>query len=1070
MNPRSLTGPAALAIILLMAFGFTASPALAQGGGWQIQNLPALPSGSTYQITAVSALNASEVWVAGYIDPSDDAFVARSDDGGATWSMVHQTAMINTITRMKFLPGVGFIGGTFGLLKSSVDGGATWNQEQNNVPPPLHNVGPDGHVYGMAVADSTHIWTAGWDGAGAGVIYHRKPERPQPDPQNPNPLTPWWLEWAQSNQGMYGMAAANASVAWSVGYAGAIWKTVDGGDNWAPQTSGTGASLSDVAAVDANTAWAVGDAGTILKTTDGGATWIPQVSYVGVQLLRIAAVNASTAWAVGTYGVILHTTDGGATWAQQFSGTYETLTGVAAVDADTAWVVGGNNTLLATTDGGTGAWAPPTITSVTPGVLGYAPATDVDITVTGTGFRGGNITASVGSNPSFQVTWISETTVIVRAPVYILGRFELTITNEDGQSATLPDAVYYVAQPGINGFSPYHGAAAGGYPITLNGYGFQEVVSASLYVISPDPPYSSTEELPVTVISPTQVQVTVPADASRLTGEGYITLRTAQSQEAYAGVFLLDPPGGPTFAVNSISPTSGGYGTTITITGVGFSPTATVQICGYSPPIVSRTATQIVVTLQTGLIGMCEVQIDNDVSTRLTLYAVFLAGGLPAPTISTINPASGAAGGNTSVTITGTGFDQTGLARVTFGGYQADITSISDTTLVVKTPPHAPGAVDVMVVVIDFNEEPATQPAVAANGFTYSPEKSVWSDFSGDLQRDLLWRHNTLGDVWLWPMNGTARVSETFVQRVADTGWQIRSLGDQTGEGRADLMWRHATTGQLYFWPMNGSTPEAETYAGTVDPAYDIVGAGDFNGDGKSDLLWRHQALGDLWIWLMDGATPLSQVFVARVDPGYVVKGVGDFDANGKADILWHHATQGDVWVWLMNGTARLSETWVATVPDTGYRIAAVADFTGEGKADILWHHAMRGEVWMWPMNGTTRVAQAWIATVPDTGYQVAAAGDLDGDTKADILWHHATRGEVWAWLMDGAARLSETWVATVPDTGYRIIVRDRAWLGDSGSSTGPRSRWRSRLQPRREVLSACAMEVEALASTCTMP
>ena len=1019
MNPRSLTRPAALAIVLIMAFGFAAGPALAQGGGWQIQHLPDLPSGSTYQITAVSALNASEVWVAGYISPGNDAFVARTDDGGATWSVVHQSAM-STITRMKFLPGVGFIGGVFGLLKSSVDGGATWDQEQNNVPPPIHNVGPDGHVYGMAVADSAHVWTAGWDGYGAGVIYHRKPERPQSDPVNG--IIPWWLEWAESNQGMYGIAAANTSVAWSVGYAGAIWKTVNGGDGWGPQTSGTGASLYDVAALDASTAWAVGDAGTILKTTNGGANWIPQTSMTGENLRRIAAYDTNHAWAVGTNGTILHTSDGGTTWTQQFSGTYAQLTGVAAVDANTAWVVGEGNLLLATTDGGTGTWVPPAITSVTPDVLGYAPAIDVDITVTGTGFRGGNITASVGSNPSYQVTWISETTVIVRAPVYILGHFDLTITNEDGQSASLPDAVFYVAEPGITGFNPFHGPAAGGYPITLTGYGLQEVTSASLYVISPDPPYNSTETLPVTVMSATQVQITVPADASRLTGEGYITLRTAQSQEAFAGVFLLDPPGGPTFAISSISPTSGGYGTVITIAGVGFSPTATVQICGYNPPILSQTATQIVVTLDTGYVGMCEVQIDNDANTRLTLYTVFLAGGLSAPVISNISPTSGPAGGNTSVTITGSGFDQTGLARVTFGGYQADVTSITDTTLVVRTPPHAAGAVDVMVVVLDWNEEPAAQPAVSANGFTYRPDASVWSDFGGDLQRDLLWRHNTLGDVWLWPMNGTARVSETYVQRVADTGWQIRSLGDQTGDGRADLMWRHATTGQLYFWPMDGSAPEAETYVGTVDPAYDIVGAGDFDGDGKSDLLWRHQTWGDLWIWLMDGATPLSQVFVARVDPGYVVKGVGDLDANGKADIVWHHATLGDVWVWLMDGTTRLSETFVATVPDTAYRIAAVADFTGEGKADILWHHATRGEVWMWPMNGTTRLAQAWIATVPDTGYQVAAAGDLDGDAKADVLWHHATRGEVWAWLMDGAARLSETWVSTVPDTGYRII------------------------------------------------
>ena len=1037
MNLRHAPGTAAALLAVMLTFG-VASSAIAQGGGWQIQNLPALPSGSTYQLTAISALNANEVWVAGYILPGGDTFVARSENGGASWAVVHQSTMA-IINRMKFLPGVGFVGGTSGLFRSSTDGGATWTQEQNNVPPPMHNVGPDGHVFGMAVADSTHVWTAGWDGGSAGVIYHRVPERPQPDPPNPNPNTPWWIEWTGNNHAMYGVAAVNTQIAWAVGWNGYIWKTVNGGTTWAQQTSNTTSPLLDIVALDQNTAWAVGEDGTILKTTNGGSTWVAQTSNTSEALMSIAAAGASTAWAVGTNGTILHTSDGGATWIAQFSGTYSHLHGVAAVDQNVAWIVGDDNLLLATTDGGTGAWVPPAITSATPTVLGYAPVDFVDITVTGTGFRGGNITASVGSNPSYQVTWISETTVILQAPLYVLGRFDLTITNEDGQSATLPNAVFYVAQPGVTGFSPYHGAAAGGYQITLNGYGFQEVVAAGLDITSPDPPYVWVESLPFTVVSPTQVVLTVPANVSRLAGEGYITLTTAQNQETYAGAFLLDPPGGPAFAINSVSPLSGGSGTAITITGVGFSPTATVQICGYTPPIVSQSATQIVVTLNTGYVGSCEVQVDNDPTTRVTLYKVFMAGGLPTPVVTHVTPQSGPAAGGTTVTITGTGFDQTGFVGVAFGGYQADVVSFTNTVLTVRTPPHPPGTVDVMVSVFDANGEPVAPSTVSTKGFTFLPETAVRSDFDADAMSDILWRHNTLGEVWLWPMNGTSRVSESYVRTVPDTGWQIRSLGDQTGEGRADLMWRHSGTGQLYFWPMNGALPQSETYVGTVDPAYDIVGAGDFNGDGRSDLLWRHTTLGDVWIWLMDGQTPLSQVYVDRVDPAYVVKGVGDLDGNGKADIVWRGAA-GDVWVWLMNGTTKLSETLVGTVPDAGYQIKGVADFTGEGKADILWHHATRGEIWLWPMDGTTRLAQVWIATVPDTGYQIVATGDYDGNTKADILWHHATRGEVWVWLMNGAVRLSETWVTTVPDTGYQ----NRQVAGIRGPGLGARERMSS--------------------------
>jgi hypothetical protein len=298
-------------------------------------------------------------------------------------------------------------------------------------------------------------------------------------------------------------------------------------------------------------------------------------------------------------------------------------------------------------------------------------------------------------------------------------------------------------------------------------------------------------------------------------------------------------------------------------------------------------------------------------------------------------------------------------------------------------------------------------------------------DFTGDVKSDILWRHSTGGDLWLWPMDGPARTAETYVRTVSDPNWEIRAIGDFDGDGQADLFWRNKTTGQLYYWPMDGAIPLDEIYTGTVDPAYDIVASGDFNGDGRSDLLWRNPVVGDVWVWLMDGATPLAEVYVDTVDPGYVVKGVGDVDGDLKADLVWH-GVAGDVWVWLMNGTARLSQTYVGTVADTQYQIQQVADFDGTGTADLLWWNAVQGDVWVWPMEGTTVLAETYVGTVPDTFYRIQAAGDYNGDGKADILWHHATRGEVWVWLMNGPVKLSETWVATVPEFAYKIAAGAR--------------------------------------------
>jgi hypothetical protein len=248
---------------------------------------------------------------------------------------------------------------------------------------------------------------------------------------------------------------------------------------------------------------------------------------------------------------------------------------------------------------------------------------------------------------------------------------------------------------------------------------------------------------------------------------------------------------------------------------------------------------------------------------------------------------------------------------------------------------------------------------------------SARTDFTGDLKSDILWRHATQGDLWLWPMDGATRLSETHVRTLAEPGWEIRGLGDQTGDGKADILWRHAATGMIYLWTMDGGVVEAETYVGTVETAFDIVGTGDYNGDGRADILWRHRANGQLWLWYMNGPVTLSGTYVDTVDPAYEVVGCGDLNADGTADIVWRHAAAGDVWVWLTPGATPASIAYVTTVSELEYQIVGVADHTGDGKADLLWHHATRGEVWVWLMNGAVKREEHYVGTVPDTGYRI---------------------------------------------------------------------------------------------------
>lgn len=46
-------------------------------------------------------------------------------------------------------------------------------------------------------------------------------------------------------------------------------------------------------------------------------------------------------------------------------------------------------------------------------------------------------------------------------------------------------------------------------------------------------------------------------------------------------------------------------------------------------------------------------------------------------------------------------------------------------------------------------------------------------DYDGDGKADILWHHTTVGEVWMWRMDGAVRLSQTWVATVSDVGYEI---------------------------------------------------------------------------------------------------------------------------------------------------------------------------------------------------------------------------------------------------------------------------------------------------------
>jgi hypothetical protein len=300
-------------------------------------------------------------------------------------------------------------------------------------------------------------------------------------------------------------------------------------------------------------------------------------------------------------------------------------------------------------------------------------------------------------------------------------------------------------------------------------------------------------------------------------------------------------------------------------------------------------------------------------------------------------------------------------------------------------------------------------------------------DFNGDGRADILWRHSSSGENYLYTMDGTAILpDEGYLRTAADQNWRVVGVGDFNIDGTADILWRNIVTGENYIYLMNGPAIVGEGYIRTVaDQNWQVAGVGDFNGDLRADILWRNAITGENYIYIMDGLTILgTEGYIRTVaDPSWHIVAVGDFNGDGKSDILWRNSFfgPGANYIYFMDGLTIADEgstNWV----DYDWQLVGAADFDGDGRADILWRNTSTGENYMFPMAGrTARPTAGYLPTVPDLAWRMVALGDFNGDGRADILWRNASTGENYVYLMNGRSISEQGYLRTVSDQSWRV-------------------------------------------------
>jgi len=160
-------------------------------------------------------------------------------------------------------------------------------------------------------------------------------------------------------------------------------------------------------------------------------------------------------------------------------------------------------------------------------------------------------------------------------------------------------------------------------------------------------------------------------------------------------------------SISSLNPASGVVGTSVTIAGANFGATqgtSTVKFGATAATVTSWSAASIVTTVPAGATTGNVVVTVGGVASNGVSFTVTT----PAPSIASLNPASGVVG--TSVTIAGANFGATqGTSTVKFGGTTASVTSWTVASIIATVPA---GAATGNVVV--------TVGGVASNGVSFT--------------------------------------------------------------------------------------------------------------------------------------------------------------------------------------------------------------------------------------------------------------------------------------------------------------------------------------------------------------
>jgi photosystem II stability/assembly factor-like uncharacterized protein len=188
-----------------------------------------------------------------------DDLLLRTTDGGVTWVSIDTSVLFFDLEFTGALNGWA-VGGWFGELYHTTDGGVSWSQQRNGTDGFMTDIAFGDEDFGMAITytlSQEHAVMHTTDGGNTWVRKYIDPD------------STWW----------YGISLLDYRNGWLCGTGGSIIHTADGGFQWEMQRTGYPDEwLAEIQFINLTDGFAAGKTldGTqliFLKTSDGGEHW-----------------------------------------------------------------------------------------------------------------------------------------------------------------------------------------------------------------------------------------------------------------------------------------------------------------------------------------------------------------------------------------------------------------------------------------------------------------------------------------------------------------------------------------------------------------------------------------------------------------------------------------------------------------------------------------------------------------------------------------------------------------------------------------------------------------------------